>query len=144
MKKADLPQKISAVLNRLFPAFFREAGAFRLETGLAIGHLRILKFVSMGLNRVGKLSEFQCTSQPAMSKMVDHLVQAGYLKRGAHVGDRRQIELTLQPKAEALLTQFHQNLVQKITRQTGRLSLADRKKLEQGLDVVLSLFEEAS
>ena len=58
--------------------------------------------IEYGKDQVGKLARSANVAQPAMSKIVDRLIDLGFARRDPHASDRRQIKLSLTPKGAAM------------------------------------------
>src|SRR3984957_339226 len=69
---------------------------------LTFTQLRILFAIEYGKDQVGKLARSAKVAQPAMSKIVDHLITLGFARRDPHPTDRRQIKLSLTAKGAAM------------------------------------------
>jgi DNA-binding MarR family transcriptional regulator len=65
-------------------------------SGLSIPQFRCLKMVHLSRDvSLGDLADANGVSAPAMSKLVDGLVDAGLLERRPSADDRRRVELSL-------------------------------------------------
>src|SRR5579862_6526281 len=69
---------------------------------LTFTQLRILLAIEYGKDQVSKLARSAHVAQPAMSKIVDHLICRGLARRDSHPTDRRRIRLSLTPKGAAM------------------------------------------
>lgn len=60
------------------------------ENGLSITEWRVLSILSgAGVVSVGQLARIATSKQPTVTRVVDKMVNAGYVHRVAHGGDRR-------------------------------------------------------
>src|SRR5689334_12182412 len=68
------------------------------DAGLTIAQFRCLKMVQRSADvSLGDLADANGVSPPAMSKLVDGLVEAKLLERQSAEGDRRRLKLSLTP-----------------------------------------------
>lgn len=94
MDQAELSKKFLRIIPNsmgLIRSHIRKAS----ESELSFSKFRILAGINRGLKTVGDLAEFQCISQPAISKLVDSLTCENYLTRHTNSMDRRVCELQL-------------------------------------------------
>src|SRR5580698_4257836 len=96
---------------------------------LTFTQLRILFAIEYGKDQVGKLARSAKVAQPAMSKMVDHLINHDLARRDPHPTDRRQIKLRLTPKGAAMTRRLRLKAAEKYVDAIEHLSTRDQKKL---------------
>lgn len=75
------------------------------------------------------------------SRIVDHLVQKGYVVRHFHEDDRRFLELSLTPKGgrqRRALAEFNMKCEQKLH---GKLTNEERRVIVNALEILLRVFE---
>lgn len=109
---------------------------------LTFTQLRILLAIEYGKDQVGKLARSAHVAQPAMSKIVDHLIRRGFARRDPHPTDRRQIKLRLTPQGTALTGRVRRKAAEKYVDAIRTLSPVDRKKLLQGIAVIFRVLEK--
>ena len=109
---------------------------------LTFNQLRILLAVEYGKDQVGKLARSANVAQPAMSKIVDHLIRLGLARRGPHPTDRRQIKLSLTPKGAAMTERVRLKAAEKYVKAITLLSPGDRQKLIDGVAVIMGVLEK--
>lgn len=73
---------------------------------LTIPQFRILANISGGLSSINEISAHHGVSQPAMSKMVETLVQKDLISREIDSADRRCCVLKLTPKGKTLFNKI--------------------------------------
>ena len=78
--------------------------------------------------RMSELNRHVLLSQPALSRMVDRLVDRGYLDRCPDPGDRRGVRLTLTPAGRETQKQIGSPHARSVTR---ALSVLTPEELEQ-------------
>ena len=71
--------------------------------GISVEQFHILRHVNRGINSVSDLAVERCTSRPAISQVVDTLVNKGLLTRRQEADDRRYVKLALTVNGSALL-----------------------------------------
>jgi DNA-binding MarR family transcriptional regulator len=109
---------------------------------LTFTQLRILLAIEYGKDQVGRLARSAHVAQPAMSKIVDHLIRLGLARRDPHPTDRRKIKLSLTPKGTALTGRVRRKAAEKYVDAIKGLSPSDRKKLLDGVAVILDVIEK--
>jgi DNA-binding MarR family transcriptional regulator len=108
---------------------------------LTFTQLRVLLAIQYGKNQVGKLARSAQVAQPAMSKIVNHLISGGFARRDPHPTDRRQIRLSLTRKGAVMTERVLRNAAEKYVDAIKKLSAGDRKKMVDGIAVILNLLE---
>ena len=103
---------------------------------LTFTQLRILLAIEYGRNQVGKLARSARVAQPAMSKVVDHLIRQGFIRRDPHASDRRKIVLSLTAKGAVTTRRIRMKAARKYVSTIKELSRDERRKLAEGLAVV--------
>lgn len=106
---------------------------------LTFTQLRILLAIEYGKNQVGKLARSAHVAQPAVSKIVDHLIRLGLVRRAPHPTDRRQIKLSLTPKGTAMTERVRLKAAEKYVDSIRNLSTRDRQKLIDGVAVIFDV-----
>ena len=109
---------------------------------LTFTQLRILLAIEYGKDQVGKLARSAHVAQPAMSKIVDHLIRLGFARRDPHPTDRRRIKLTLTPKGRAMTRRIRLKAAEKYVGAVRKLSPSDRQKFIDGVAVILDVIEK--
>jgi DNA-binding MarR family transcriptional regulator len=109
---------------------------------LTFTQLRILLAIEYGRDQVGKLARSAQVAQPAMSKMVDHLINLGFVRRDPHPVDRRQIKLSLTSKGAAMTKRIRRKAAKKYVTPIKNLSAGNQKKLRDGVAVISNVIEE--
>jgi DNA-binding MarR family transcriptional regulator len=109
---------------------------------LTFTQLRILLAIEYGKDQVGKLAKSAKVAQPAMSKIVDHLIRLGFARRDPHPTDRRQIKLSLTAKGAAMTQRVRLKAARKYVGAIKNLSASDRKKLLDGIAVIFDVIEQ--
>lgn len=134
-----LSQKFMRVVPRVMRAVRQEmrrnfAGIF------TVPQMRILVHLDHGPLANKDLAEIQGVSVPAMSRMVDHLVKKGLIKRTGDAKDRRVVRLSLNPSGRKLLAKHRRGVQRLFDARVEPLDPADRKALSQGLSLLEQIF----
>ena len=103
---------------------------------------RILGAIYRGRNETSELAKHHGVSQPAISRMVDGLVDRGLVKRVPHQDDRRHIILSLSRAGESLYKKARKSTQKKIGAKIARLSFAQKSQMRQGLKILRALLLE--
>ena len=109
---------------------------------LTFTQLRILLAIEYGKDQVGRLARSAHVAQPAMSKIVDHLIRLGLARRDPHPTDRRRIKLSLTPKGTAMTGRVRRKAAEKYVDAIKNLPPSDRKKLLDGIAVIFDVLEK--
>jgi len=109
---------------------------------LTFTQLRILLAIEYGKDQVGKLAKSAKVAQPAMSKIVDHLIRLGFARRDPHPTDRRQIKLSLTAKGAAMTQRVRLKAARKYVGAIKNLSASHRNKMLDGIAVILDVIEQ--
>ncbi|MGO8791834.1 MAG: MarR family winged helix-turn-helix transcriptional regulator [Terriglobia bacterium] len=109
---------------------------------LTFTQLRILFAIEYGKDQVGKLARSAHVAQPAMSKIVDHLIRLGLARRDPHPTDRRRIKLSLTPKGKDMTGRVRLKAAEKYVGAIRDLSANDRKKLLDGIAVIFDVIQK--
>ena len=118
------------------------AGSHPEAKELTFTQLRILFAIEYGKDQVGILARSAKVAQPAMSKMVDHLINLKLARRDPHPTDRRQIKLRLTARGAAMTRRVRLKAAEKYVEAIGQLSADDRKKLLDGIKVIFDVIEK--
>jgi DNA-binding MarR family transcriptional regulator len=98
-----------------------------------------------GSPRMSELAEWLTLSRGGITKLVDRLEDAGYLKRVACSEDRRSLQAELTPAGERMLEEMRQTYAAEVERHLSRLSAEEAKLLKAALEkVTASTCDEAT
>ncbi len=95
---------------------------------------RILANISRGINTTGQIASDHGVSQPAMSKMVESLVQRGLIQRTSLSKDRRQIVLRLTTKGRGLYEELKEIATKNLDKKLKKISSLDKNQLQRALN----------
>lgn len=101
---------------------------------------RVLTRLRKGSSTNGELAEAMGVSVPAMSRMVDGLVEMGFVVRVPQDHDRRQVKLELNADGRRKYRRLQKHIHSVFMERFARLSAERRQTLSSGLDVFVELF----
>lgn len=132
-KQAVLAKKF---LDTIPPAMHWLRAQVRAEAQaeLTIPQFRTLANINRGLKHVGEIAEHHGVSQPAMSRMVEQLVQRGLIDRQRGATDRREVSLSLTPEGKALFRSVKEKSQKRIARQLSSLTTHEMAQLAKALE----------
>jgi len=110
------------------------------ESDLSFPKFRILSNINRGLCTVSELAENHCISQPAVSKLVDSLVDEKYITRHENTSDRRFIELRLTPEGSKKFQDVRTKASKEFQHNIDLLNSKELKQLEDALSFLESFF----
>ncbi|MEA3136591.1 MAG: hypothetical protein QOC71_872 [Thermoplasmata archaeon] len=103
------------------------------NSGLTVAQFRCLKMVQRSTVSLGELADANGVSAPAMSKLVDGLVEGGLLERRAATDDRRRLHLTVTPAGRRKLDTVGERLKARLAAQLSSLAADELAALERAL-----------
>ena len=119
-----IPQMMCTLRNELVDS----------RSGLTIAQFRCLKMVHLSADAsLGDLADANGVSPPAMSKLVDGLVESGLLERRSATDDRRRLSLTLTSAGRRKLEAVGDRLRARLASRLSSLTSAQLNALEQAL-----------
>lgn len=125
----------SALTEVLQARLLREAGG----GALSLSNLKLLQLLAVTKTQtVSELAAFLGVSGAAASKMVERLVQSGWLSRAAGTQDRRAAHVSLTSQAQKLLAtyeQLRQKKLPEIFRKASRRQLREMAQLMDQITV---------
>jgi DNA-binding MarR family transcriptional regulator len=99
--------------------------------GLTAHQLGVLTLLTDGPQMQARLSEQLEVFQPVMVTLINELEAAGFVRREAHPGDRRAVDVHLEPRGEERLAQAGLALSAATEAIFGSLSTEDRDTLHR-------------
>jgi len=121
----------SALTDVLQARLLQESGGKELS----VANLKLLQLLAVARTQtVGELAAFLGVSNAAASKMVERLVQRGWLTRSAGITDRRSANVALTAQAERLLVEYERRRRKKLARVFGSASPDQLRVLTRLMD----------
>lgn len=103
---------------------------------LTVPQFRILGAISRGLNHNKEICELLGVSEAASSRMIDHLVQEGYIQKKTNTADKRQSDLSLTPKGDKFNTVVRKDAKKRIEAKLQTLSEEEQFKVVEALKIL--------
>lgn len=116
-----------------------QAGLLRQVAGthVSFSHLKLLQLLAVAKTQtISELAMFLGVSNAAASKMVDRMVQRGFLSRAAGIRDRRSAHVSLTSRSRRLLAEYERRRREKLAKVFRGCSARDLRKLAGILDRV--------
>jgi DNA-binding MarR family transcriptional regulator len=111
------------------------------RSGLSIPQFRSLCFISTAAGHsLSSAADFIGLSLPAMSRLVDGLVEKKLLSRKTCDEDRRHVRLSITSRGEATLQEARALAKKHITQALGQLPSADRATIGASMQILRGLF----
>ncbi len=107
---------------------------------LTVPQFRVLAQLSIQSRTNGELAERIGVSVPAMSRLVDGLVEGEFVVRFPETRDRRQVRLELSPSGRRKFQRLKKHTQSLFSARFSELGETDRRKLREGLEVLGKLF----
>ena len=136
----DAKKAISAKIARLFfeaiPPYVHRMRADVKQAApetLSFSHFRVLSCVNRDVRTVSLIADQLGVSQPAMTKMVNGLVERGLIKKRPDQIDKRQILLFLTASGESLYQKVISKAESSLAHSLKNISPSNLKVLEEAL-----------
>lgn len=102
-----------------------------------MARMRVLWIVNhKGSTTPGEIACILSVSKPTATELVDQCVRAGLLDRRQSAIDRRQVIVTLKPKAHKVITDFAKRRLEKFKRLLSVVHSGDARRLADALETV--------
>ena len=109
--------------------------------GITVEQFHILRHIRKGLHTVSELAEERMITRPAVSQIVEVLVNKGLIERCHSTDDRRRIDLELTDQGNLLLNSVFQQNKEWMQTRLATLSSEEIIELTKGLHVLKKAFE---
>ncbi|HEY2589431.1 MAG TPA: MarR family transcriptional regulator [Tepidisphaeraceae bacterium] len=111
------------------------------RSGLTVAQFRTIYCVSQSPNSsLSDVADSIGLSLPAMSRMVDGLVDKGYLDRRTCINDRRHVRLSVTPRGETALRESRELAQAQLAEVVSQLSGQQQREMIQVMRVVRDVF----
>lgn len=115
----------------------------RHRSGLTVPQFRTLCFLTTAPgSSLSAVADFVGLSLPAMSRLVDGLVDKGLMQRRPCSDDRRQVRLSITPPGEAAITEARQLAQAQLAKAVAALTQDQRSALIQTMAVLRGIFAQ--
>jgi DNA-binding MarR family transcriptional regulator len=139
-------QRLLDLLNSLGSTTFRQFVWQRLsELDLTFAQSQVLFYVSDHSGcPMGDVAKAFNVTLPAVTHIVDRLVQKGFAARGAVPGDRRVAALDLTPTGRALADELHTARSRAMEAILARVSVSERRRIVAGVEALVAAATRAA
>ena len=104
---------------------------------VSVGQLSVLGALSRnGPSSVGELAAFERVQPPSMTRTVNCLEEGGYVVRGRHATDGRQVVVALSPKGEEALALERRRRDAWLAKRLRELTPEERSVLRQAAPII--------
>lgn len=136
----ELADQLHAACIRLL----RQVRVADAETGISAPKLSALSvLVFAGAQSLASLARAEQVRAPTMSKLVADLEAAGLVAKRANKVDRRGVRIEATPKGRKLMQEGRRRRLALLQTRLATLTLAERKLLETGAQLMLRLAASA-
>jgi DNA-binding MarR family transcriptional regulator len=112
------------------------------DSTITVSQFHILRHVNHGKDSVSELAATGHISRPAISRMVDVLVNKNLISRTQNPQDRRHIQLALTDEGETLLNTIFDNTHQWMSKKLALLEVDELETIVWGMEALMKAFEE--
>jgi len=134
---ASLVMEVVPLVMRFLRAEMRRHAGLRLS----VPQFRTLVYLHGHAGAtLSDVAEHLGITLPAMSRLVDRLVERGLVSREAHPGDRRCVTLTLTAEGQRVLEAARERTRAEVARVLALLAPAEQEVLRQGLVLLEKCF----
>lgn len=141
--KATTTQSCSRSFLRVFPAvmqLMRISMRNAAQPSLSVPQFRVLARLSSEGCTASELAEWVGVSLPAMSKMVDLLVERGLVEKKQVSEDKRQIQISQTEQGRKLFKEVLAIAQDTLSEKLDELSETEIKKLNEAFEILEKLF----
>jgi len=107
-----------------------------------VPQFRILAAINRGLDQISKIAEHIGVSQPAMSRMVDVLMQKGLVAKDSDPIDQRAYIIKLTPNGKQLFNQIKKESEKKIKRKLETMAPEQIAALRNAVTCINNFVQE--
>jgi len=104
--------------------------------GITVEQYHILRHILRGASSVSQLAELREISPPAISQLVDALVEKKLILRGTHPSDRRRIHLSLTAQGQAVMHAIFEENHAWMRSRLSCLQADQLRELAHGLEIL--------
>ena len=113
----------------------------RHRSGLTVPQFRTLCFLSTAPgSTLSAVADFVGLSLPAMSRLVDGLVEQRFMERRPCENDRRQVRLSITSSGERAVNEARQMAQAQLARAVASLGADQRKAIVEAMQVLRGIF----
>ncbi|MCL2324002.1 MAG: MarR family transcriptional regulator [Actinomycetia bacterium] len=132
---------LAAKIFETMPALGRTMRRQRLDGGGEFQRILILKHLMRGPQTQSWLADHLHLNPPALSKLIDRLVEKGLVTRAIDPEDRRRMVISLTDAGREFQHEMRAQMMERVRSNLKTLSPEDRATLSEALDIVSKLVE---
>jgi DNA-binding MarR family transcriptional regulator len=140
-------ERCATLVMETIPLVMRTIGGEmkkRHEAEVSVPQFRALMFIKCHAGvSLSRVAEHLGSTISSASKLVDGLVERGYVKRESGVSDRRRIILALTELGEATLESVHREGVGYLAEILAKVSATERATVKQAMEILRECFASA-
>ena len=106
------------------------------EVEISFPKYRILSEIQSGMHTVSSLAEVICVSRPAISKIIDSLVEENYIVRLPSKEDRRVVHLKISPAGKKVFKKVRKTASQKFVENLDDMKASELKVFMKSLECI--------
>ncbi len=138
MTRRELAESIFALLPTLNHRFFRNLP----KSVFTRQQIRLLHILSRHGNQPMKtFSDKMHMSKPNLTKLVDHLIEEGYVQRMRDENDRRKVLLNLTEKGDGVLKDHYKVMIEEVALKFDILSDEEVDEMAAHFDAIRKLMD---
>ena len=103
---------------------------------LTVAQFRVLAAISRGLCHNKSIGDVLGVSEAAVSRMIEMLVQEGWVKKGTSKIDKRQCVLSLTGEGQTFFNSIKKAALKRMQNKLSGLSIQEQSVVIQGLEVL--------
>lgn len=130
-------QRIDLLFHSVMSRFISIPARQQASEDCSMARMRVLWIIDYRRSATpGEIARVLGVSRPTATGLVDPLVRAGYVRRERSARDRRQVVLTLLPRARRVMADFARRRREKFRRLLRVVDPADARRLAGALATV--------
>lgn len=141
MDKSELAHNFLQVIPKAMQIVRKEVRNVS-KPNLTIAQFRVLANVKNGIVHISDIAEHHGVSQPAMSKLVEVLVQKKYLSRICDSEDKRAKKLILTPEGKKAFLQVKKDASNSFSNKLNSISDKEIKQMIKSLELIKEFVEK--
>jgi DNA-binding MarR family transcriptional regulator len=108
---------------------------------ISVEQYQVMRHIRKGLTSVKDIADARQISRPAVSQVVDLLVEKDLVTRREEAGDRRYVHLALTPLGEDLINEMYQQNRAWMMEKLASINAEDLNLITEGLALLKAAFE---
>jgi DNA-binding MarR family transcriptional regulator len=143
----DVPESVGPdrLAAELRVAIMRTSRRLRTEASgelLKPAQYSVLVALHRGNRTIGQLAKGEMVAAPSMTRIVQHLEDAGWTTRQTHPDDARQVVVSITDSGREILERARAHRTAWLARRVGELDAADRRTLARAAELLQGMCSE--